>query len=102
MDIGLFQLENLIVTRTKFVFLDLRERVETSAELKSILNEAVRVATGEIEKYLKENQIPQAAPIVLLCEKGKASSKAARQLEALGYTQVYVVTRGEAGLLSEL
>ena len=42
------------------------------------------------------------APVVLLCQNGKASEASAAALEAAGFSNIYVVAGGVEGLLSEL
>ena len=104
MEIGLFQLENLILTRTRFTFLDLRKNPvrHVSPELQAVLDQAVRVPADAAATHLREGQIPPLTPVVLLCEDGQVSGQVARGLELAGYQNVYVVVRGEAGLLTEL
>lgn len=104
MEIGLFQLENLILTRTGFTFLDLRKAPapHASPDLQAILDKAVRVPGAAAAEHLRERRIPPSAPVVLLCEDGQVSGQVARGLESAGYQNVYVVVRGELGLLTEL
>lgn len=103
MELGLFQLENLIGTRMRFCFLDLRrpENLVNPEELKALLKEAAPVDPEKVQSYLNENQIPISSPVVLLCEDGQISQKVARKLESSGFQNVYVVARGLTGLVSE-
>lgn len=104
MEIGLFQLENLMISRSPFVFLDLRETREENLppEIQRCLQNAHPVAADEAESYLKSQQISPDRPILLMDEEGERARQTARSLEAAGYSNVYIVAEGLAGLLSEL
>ena len=104
MEIGLFQLENLLMSRTQFCFLDLRENLAPSMDpvLDAIFNKATPLKAGVVENHLTQNISAKDFPIVLICEDGKTSAKVAQKLEASGLTNVYVVARGAEGLRSEL
>ena len=104
MDIGLFQLENLLYTHTRFCFLDLREAVAAveNAALKPLIARAERVPAEKVEGHLNETQIAKEAPIVLLCENGRSSAAVSQRLEKSGYKNVYVVEGGVEALLLEL
>lgn len=98
-EIELFQLENLMHSRTRFVLLDLRGGArEWPTELAAVLASAVRVA--DAGKYLESVKAEKPAPVVLICEDGRRSRAQGQQLEAAGYTNVYMVTGGLAGLSS--
>ena len=104
MEIGWFQLENLFLSRNLFYSIfDLRSQPRTLglAHLDPILEQAVKIAGKDVGAYLEKENLPKIHPIILLCENGRGSAKTARQLEALGFTQVYVLEDGEVGLLSE-
>ncbi len=103
MEIGLFQLENLILTRSQFVFFDLRSNPgDPHAQLTTVYKSAERLKPEAVDDSLRSKNVPTSAPVVLLCENGKASREVADRLEKAGYQNVYVVKRGEEGLLSEL
>jgi rhodanese-related sulfurtransferase len=104
MEIGLFQLENLIISRMPFTLLDIRiERGgELPHEIDRCLKVAQAVASAEVEKFLTDEGGAKDRPILLVCESGVTSSKLAEKLEATGFTNVYVVAGGVEGLLSEL
>lgn len=104
MEIALFQLENLVVARAPFCFLDLREgdKAEVPEPLKAILRLAHAVPAKDVSAYLDREKIPKDRPIVLICSDGCASQKVSEDLEAASYRNVYVVARGVLGLLSEL
>jgi rhodanese-related sulfurtransferase len=104
MEIGLFQLENLFLTPTRFCFLDIRLKPVESAGLvvDKLVSKAQRVPPQAVLEHLVLNKVEMSFPLVLLCADGKTSAKVARKLESAGYGNVYVVTRGIVGLLSEL
>jgi filamentous hemagglutinin family protein len=104
MEIGLFQLENLILTRTGFGFFDIRNSQEYQNELPPdvtrLLAASERIQIPEVTKRLETWD--KSAPVVLICATGKTSAELAGQLEAAGHTNVYTVNRGVSGLVEEL
>jgi rhodanese-related sulfurtransferase len=102
MEIALFQLENLLLTQSKFILLDLRETLESPPELGVMLKRAVRVSGLQVQSYLQDNAVGPDLPLILLCEQGRRSTEIAVALENHGFKNVYVVAGGVAGLLSEL
>lgn len=104
MEIGLFQLENLVLTRTQFGLLDLRQvpAVTSVRPIDMILKAAVAVTPAQVVNYIQTQKWIKEYPVVLLCESGQVSSQIARQLEATGYSNIYVVAGGAEGLLSEV
>ena len=103
MELGLFQLENLVGTRTPFCFLALEPFNETlPTEIQVLVQKATQVQSANVEAYLREQRTPAGAPIVLLCKDGRASKELAAILERAGFQNIYTVARGIAGLLSEV
>lgn len=104
MEIGLFQLENLILTRTGFRFLDIRSALDRNSELplglERILSSAESMEASLVPQALQNTD--KAAPVVLICLDGQKSAELARQLEASGHNNIYTVNRGVSGLLEEL
>ncbi|MGE4132034.1 MAG: rhodanese-like domain-containing protein [Bdellovibrionales bacterium] len=102
MEIELFQLENLFLSPSRFVFWDLRQKVHGTGRdsLDQLLSKANTVQEQEIEAELSKLSA-RDFPIVLLCEDGRRSSQLAQQLEKKGYVNVYVVAGGVVGLLAE-
>lgn len=102
--IGLFQLENLMISRSPFLFIDLRESQEQMLPepLAGYLRAAKLARMNEILKFVEGLKISKHQPILLICENGKLAEKAARDLEVTGYSNVYIVAGGVLGLLSEL
>ncbi|MBX3020848.1 MAG: rhodanese-like domain-containing protein [Bdellovibrionales bacterium] len=103
MPIGLFQLENLSMTGARFAFFDLRvEAKPVTPHIDRLLMKAEHVRVNEAEARLGKIVPDKSAPVVLLCENGKTSRDLAHRLESAGYANVYVVSGGVEGLLSEL
>lgn len=103
MEIGLFQLENLTISRSPFTLLDIREsRVELPKELENLLKSAHAVTAAAALEFLEKKGGPKDQPILLLDESGRSSGVLAESLESAGYKNVYIVERGVEGLLSEL
>lgn len=103
MEIGLFQLENLMISRSPFTFLDLREsKVELPKVLQNLLVSAHSVSVATAQEFLEKKGGPKDQPILLLDESGRSSGALALRLESAGYKNVYIVERGVDGLLSEL
>lgn len=102
-EIGLFQLENLIIARSPFLFLNLgAEEIEVEdARLASYLKQATSVHPDRLESFLLEKQVLKEYPIVLLCEDGRVSRAQGLLLDKNGYSNVYVIENGLQGLLSE-
>ena len=101
MEIGLFQLENLLAIRNQFIFLDIRKKFEPwPRELNRLLQTAVHV--DQSRNYLSTQKIPVETPVILIDENGERSKVEARELELAGYKQLYIVAEGVLGLLSEL
>ena len=104
MEIGLFQIENLALTRITFLLLDLRD--DRSRPLPGPLSEgsiAVEsVSSNKAINFLNQQAGLKDRPVVLLCEAGKTSTSLAQELETQGFSNVYVVAGGYEGLLLEL
>jgi len=102
-EIGLFQIENLLYAQTRFLFLDLRrEKTKVGPALEAVFAKAIPLAATAVENYLVQEKTPLPSPVVLVCEDGQTSQGVAARLEKLGYLNVYVVERGIEGLLSDL
>jgi rhodanese-related sulfurtransferase len=102
-EIGLFQLENLVLTPARYCVVDLRaERGSTRPEVDRLLHKARHLTAEELLAQVKDGQIPSQLPVILVCQDGRLSKDIARRLESVGHQQVYVVAGGVFGLLSEL
>ena len=102
MELGLFQLENLIVSRTPFCFLDLREEPVLVPEIANVIGAATPVRPDRVDERLRELGFLKEKPVILICEDGVVSRQVALSLEAQDFVNAYVVKGGVEGLLSEL
>lgn len=101
MEIALFQLENLCQSLQRFEFFDLRAvRTALPATLERLMQRSVSAKAEEIRS--KAQTLDKESPLVLICETGHKSSQLASELEAQGFKNIYIITGGVAGLLSEL
>jgi rhodanese-related sulfurtransferase len=102
-ELGLFQLENLARTPTRFAFYDLRaRRGDEPAALKALLQKATAATEETVVAQLSKDAVEKDSPVVLICEDGKTSAQVARRLTTAGFANVYIVAGGVTALLSEL
>lgn len=101
--LGLYQLENLLIARPTFRFLDVRlqPRSVSIPRVQTILSHATVVSSSQALSHLKNTDCRADDPIVLLCEDGRLSYSVARELEAAGFRQIYLTEGGLDGLLRE-
>lgn len=102
-EISFYQLENLILQRVPFHFINFANE-ETllscfqhiNPYFQKFLKDQLYTVT-EIEKaqdLIKEKPFSIDTPIVLICENGETSQTLAEQLEQKGYKNVYVISSG--------
>ncbi len=101
MNIGRFQLENLLSAGVKFLFIDLRSEDERTSGAHALFSKAMPMAVDELKANLSQNQVPLDAPILLLDQNGLNSDRVAQELESLSFKNVYVIRGGAAQILSE-
>jgi len=101
--IGLYQLENLLIARPSFRFLDVRlqPRSVSIPRVQTILSHAKVVTSFQALNHLKSTDCNADDPIVLLCEDSRLSHSVGMELESAGFRQIYVVEGGLDGLLGE-
>lgn len=101
--VGLFQLENLMLSSARFHLLDLRLQpmVLPSARVQACMNTAQVVQAPFLKEHLKNFKVGTHEPIILVCEDGRLSLSKAEELQKKGFEQVYVVEGGTDGLLRE-
>lgn len=101
--IGLYQLENLLIARPSFRFLDVRlqPRPTSVPRVQNILAHATIVSSHQALNFLRNNDCRADEPIVLLCEDGRLSQSVATSLEAAGFQQIYITEGGLDGLIRE-
>lgn len=101
-EFGFFQLENLFLNPSRFLFLDLRtNRSPTVPAVDRLLKTAEPVNAPSVKNYVVAKKVDREFPVVLVCAEGHDSKIAAADLSKAGYINIYVVAGGVAGLLSE-
>lgn len=104
-EIGLFQLENLTISRSPFVFLDLRESRDEKLPpaIANCLQLAQPMNARDVKTHLEEQlKVPKEYPVLLVSQDGEVSQQTARDLEAAGFKNIYIIIGGVEGLVSEL
>lgn len=104
--IGIYQIENLVLQRVPFTLFDLTSDSKLIAPFEHLnpyyLNflkaQIVKTTPGEFKTNEKFMTLSKDAPIVVVCESGVESLKIAQALEAEGYINVFYVTGGVASL----
>lgn len=107
--IGAYQLGNVIRNQTKFTYLDLRTDAGRSADpLPPELLAGAEPATVEtaLERARELSAKLDGAlgsaherPVILLCDSGVESARAALKLAEAGFVNVFVIDGGAAGLI---
>lgn len=103
MTLGLYQLENLVMARPSFRFLDVRmhPQIVSIPRVQAILATATVVSKTQVVDHLKNVKCGSDDPVVLLCEDGRLSHTVANELDSSGFKQIYLVEGGLDGLLRE-
>ena len=96
MEIGLFQIENLINNPMPFRLIDLRQKPVFNDEpyLERILGKAEKITGKELLKSASGLSSPELLPVVIFCDDGKESKKVAARLEKLGWSNVFYLEGG--------
>lgn len=96
MDIGLFQLENLVANPMPFRLIDLRKRPTPVTEpgLSRLFLKAEQIRHRDLLSSARNAAHPETLPVILFCEDGSESKRAASQLEQLGWTNVLYLEGG--------
>ncbi len=109
-EISFYQLENLIMQRVPFKFLnfsDEQKLLSAFAHLNSyymrfLKDQLFSITTEENALELISSQsFPLDMPMVLLCEEGTSSTSLAQKLEQNGFKNVYVIAAGLRQLLQD-
>ncbi len=80
--------EEYIDNQQNVLIIDLRDAHEY--EKNHLLN-AINIPYGELDQHIEELMPYQNSPIILYCEKGSRSKMAAKKLEQLGFTKLFVI-----------
>lgn len=99
--INWFQIENLLLNRIYFIFLDLESGVQDS-ELPPALREFRKAIAAERVAHEVPGMLENLdQPVILMCADGERSSKEAEALGQFGLTNVFVVEGGAQELLKD-
>lgn len=104
--IGIYQIENLVLQRVPFTLLDLTKdsNLVTPFEhlnpyyLNFLKAQILKTSPAEYKSTGKFQALTKEAPIVVICDSGNESLKISHELEAEGYINVFYVTGGFASL----
>lgn len=109
LSIGRFQIENILRNSAHTMFVDL----QTKAELDSlqsmqgwpqaawIFKRAESMTKGDLVLRLARPEVDKTAPVVVICHRGGDSRELVGDLETQGFINVYAVSGGALGLLSD-
>jgi rhodanese-related sulfurtransferase len=103
MQIGAYQLRNLIQQNIGFQLLDLRQTqsvLEDPPWLKAAERLIVRVAPSAVLEQIRGSAASASDPIVVMCEDGTQSLSAALVLQNHSYINVFVLEGGVRSLVS--
>lgn len=101
-EIGPFQLENLLMNEGKFLYFYLGSTPpakDAGEAVLGVLSACENLPIKEVEKVVGQRASNLEHPVILVCENGDRSRKAARRLAKLKYTNVYVVAGGVESLV---
>lgn len=98
LQIGRYQLENLLRQQIKFHFYDLSDDSPQAPPRHELTATALRLPAGDVLAHLRAQNAAGDAPIVLICENGSKSVALAAELEQNSFRNVYVVRGGIAAL----
>lgn len=98
--VGEYQLRNLIKNQVVFLYFDLRESGVSAGEKSGdpLFQNSQNASEDELPKLVSEQASSKDHPIVLICENGEKSMRAALELEKLGYLNVFVLRGGTSSL----
>lgn len=80
--------EEYIDNQQNVLIIDLRDEHEYK---ENHLFNSINIPYGELEKHIEELIPYQNKPLILYCEKGSRSSMAAKKLEELGFTKLFII-----------
>lgn len=85
-NISASDVRDLITTSSPVIIVDVRSPQEYySGKIPTSINIPIEI----FESQIKDKSIPKTTQIVVYCQKGNRSSRAAKILDDLGYTNVY-------------
>lgn len=102
--ISFYQFDNLVRNRIPFMFINMNSDVSTwydSIYKLHIQTNQVLTSLPEIPSVLDSKKIPKDFAILLLCQNGRESEKAATDLQKKGYTNVYLIDGGAQQMMTD-
>ncbi|MES2856496.1 MAG: rhodanese-like domain-containing protein [Bdellovibrionota bacterium] len=96
MEIGQYQLENLMKNGVRFSYFDLSDTNATAQH--PLLKGSQQIGHDAVVKHIGDLGLSKDAPIVLICQNGTKSLEVARKLSENSYLNVYVIEGGHASL----
>lgn len=104
--IGIYQIENLVLQRVPFTLLDLTKDSNLIGPFEHLnpyyLNffkaQILKATPSDYKSSERFQALTKEAPIVVICDSGNESLKVSQELEAAGYINVFYVTGGFASL----
>lgn len=109
-EISFYQLENLILQRVPFHFINIANEeallscfIHINPYFQKFLKDQLRTVASleKAQELIKENQFSIDTPLVLICENGEISKKLAEELEQKAFKNVYVIAGGLKQLISD-
>lgn len=106
--IGVYQLENLVLQRVNFTLMDLTKEIDIVENFKHLNSYYLNFLKNMIQKSTAEDYLNNSvfsgltkdAPIVFVCDSGKDSMLIANKLENEKYLNVFYLSGGARGLAS--
>ena len=100
--VGIYQIENLILQRVPFTFLDLTNTGDVIAQFKHLnpyylnffKNLILKTTAAEYKSTEKFQLLSKVAPVVIVCDSGDDSKKIANELESIGYINAFYIEGG--------
>ncbi len=100
--IGIYQIENLVLQRVPFTLLDLTTQGNLTAPFEHLnpyylnffKNLILKTTAADYQSTEKFQSLPKDAPIVIICDSGEDSKKIASELESTGYINSFYVAGG--------
>lgn len=98
--VGEYQLRNLVNNQVLFLYFDFRKPPSRAKEEPNhpIFRGSIPCTIDVVAERASRQALTKEHPIVLICENGETSMTAARELEKLGYTNIFVLRGGTEDL----
>lgn len=98
-DINLFELNNMINNKEKFILLDVRTEAEYNTNR---IPNAINIPLNDLDSQVEQLLPYQDEKVVIYCRSGKRSIYSAHLLEEYGFKHLYNLNKGIIGYLDYL